>query len=75
MNAKEKAKQLIEKFKPYVYCYLGSGMLTNTYDEDVANSFAKKCAKISIDEIIDVSFGDKYVIEYWNNVKNELEKL
>jgi len=41
---KEKAKELIEKHKPFIYCYMGSGMLTNTYDEVAATMMAKKCA-------------------------------
>ena len=28
MDPKEKARELIDKFLPNVYCYLGSGMLT-----------------------------------------------
>ena len=46
MNPKEKAKELIGKFLPNVYCYLGSGMLTNEYSEEVALSNAKKQALI-----------------------------
>ena len=38
---------LKEKFAPMVYCYLGSGMLTNTYDENVVDHFAKKCEDVS----------------------------
>lgn len=29
MTAKEKAIELVDKFMPKVYCYLGSGVLTN----------------------------------------------
>ena len=52
MNPKEKAKELIGKFLPNVYCYLGSGMLTNEYSEEVALSNAKKQALICTEEII-----------------------
>ena len=52
MNPKEKAKELIGKFLPNVYCYLGSGMLTNEYSEEVALSNAKKQALICVEEII-----------------------
>lgn len=32
---------MIELIKPYMYCYMGSGMLTNEYDESVAIMMAK----------------------------------
>ena len=38
--------KLREKFAPYVYCFMGSGMLTNTHDEEVIEHFAKKCEKV-----------------------------
>ena len=34
-------EELIELIKPYMYCYMGSGMLTNEYDETVAIMMAK----------------------------------
>ena len=33
MTPKEKCDELIEKFIPNMYCYMGSGMLSNDYDE------------------------------------------
>ena len=53
MTEKEKAIELVEKCKPLVYCFLGSGMLTNTEDSEVALSNAKKCALICVQELID----------------------
>ena len=46
-------------------------------------SFAKQCALIAVDELIDYSmpsseFGgyiQSYTIEYWQEVKQEIEKL
>lgn len=52
MEAKEKAQELIEKYKPYVYCYAGSGMLTNDYNEEVATMCAKQCALVAVEEVI-----------------------
>jgi len=81
MTAKEKANELIEKMKPYMYCYMGSGMLTNTYDEDVANNFAKRCALITVEEVIDtesknwLSAKREDLIGFWKDVKTELEAL
>ena len=87
MNPKEKAKELIEKLLPNVYCYLGSGMLTNEYSEEVALSNAKKQALICVEEIIyniqhDVNKyewtlerrGGSDFILYWQEVKQEIER-
>jgi hypothetical protein len=38
---------LIEKFLPRMYCFMGSGMLTNSYDQKVAEDNAKECEKIA----------------------------
>lgn len=76
MTAEKKAKELINKFIPNVYCYLGSGMLTNTYDEDIALMNAKKQSLICVDEILEAvtTIADKKY-DYWQEVKQEIEKL
>lgn len=38
-----------EQIKPYVYCYMGSGMLSDTYDEGVADECAEKVEQIADD--------------------------
>ena len=38
---------LKEKFLPRMYCFMGSGMLSNTYDKDVAEDNAMECEKIA----------------------------
>ena len=38
---------LKEKFLPKMYCFMGSGMLSNSYDENVAQGNAKECEKIA----------------------------
>jgi hypothetical protein len=47
---------LKEKFLPRMYCFFGSGMLTNSYDEKVAEDNAKQCEDIA-DEFA-VEFGE-----------------
>lgn len=47
-----KANELVDKFTPYMYCFMGSGMLSNDYDEHIVRDNAKKCALIAIDAII-----------------------
>ncbi len=57
---------LIEKVLPKMYCYFGSGMLTNTYDENIALQNAKECEKIA----------DDYAIEFGNWLdKNQCDRL
>ena len=53
---------LREKFLPKMYCFFGSGMLTNSYDEKVAESNAKECEKIA----------DEFAIEFaeWIRIKD-----
>lgn len=52
---------LIEKFLPKMYCYFGSGMLTNLYDEKVAESNAKECENIT----------DEFAIEFAEWLKDK----
>jgi hypothetical protein len=68
MTQKEKAKELIDKFDKAV----------NTH----TNTPLKKCALIAVDEIINYQPFDIYTIEqcmsvnkYWQEVKQEIEKL
>ena len=67
MTPKEKAKHLLDK------------MTTNADSLIYKNQYAKECALIAVDEILD-SLDYDYILfkqqsEYWNNVKQELEKL
>jgi hypothetical protein len=83
--AKEKADELIKKYSDFVSGYIGSSMLTNTeYPEAILNN-AKQCALIAVDEIIfniDATIfyhKDSNALplnkEYWQEVKQEIEKL
>jgi hypothetical protein len=66
MTPKEKAQELVRK-----YWDLG--------DIDVLE--AKQCALIAVDEILDVDYFDmseehfENIMEYWEQVKNEIKKL
>lgn len=78
MNPQEKALDLIKKLLPSMYCYMGSGMLSNTYDEFVALDNAKRCATLLADEVHDQLWeagvrGD--MIEYWVSVKDQIQKV
>ena len=56
---------LKEKFLPRMYCFMGSGMLSNTYDKDIAEDNASECEKIA----------DDYAIEFALWVKNSTKML
>jgi hypothetical protein len=61
MSAKEKAKELVEKFDEIL-----------TYLESKAK--AKQCALIAVDELL-LLITYQPTIDYWNEVKQEIEKL
>ena len=66
MTPKEKAKELVDKYK----FYLGNEQ------ENIKE--AKDCALIAVDEILDAIVGTydfDTLNEYWQEVKQEIEKL
>jgi len=84
MSPKEKAKELVDKYRDTIMSFLSDNM---------KDMNAKKCASIAVDEIIksreeDGSFDDTLsstsseyytphpmYLTYWQEVKQELEKL
>ena len=86
MNSKEKAEEVVDKFKDYVHGYVGSSMLSNYEYPDQILSQAKKVAHITVDEVIaqweniDTYLADgggelNPNLRYWQEVKQELDKL
>lgn len=84
MTPKEKAIDLVDKYKKYVHGYVGSSMLSNhEYPEQIV-ARAKKAAIVAVDELINqmpsVYVTDDEEIDsghrqYWEEVKQEIEKL
>jgi len=71
MTPEEKAKELVNKFRPYSYSSDGLNSMEREYQiED--NS--KQCALIAVDELINYSeeWDDS---EYWQEVKHEVINL
>jgi hypothetical protein len=70
MTQKEKADELIGKF-----------MMLDTHDEDpfiIRQNRAKQCALIAVDEILNndgFTQFDIHLTEFWQEVKQEIEKL
>lgn len=70
MTAKEKAKQLVNRFRPFAFSENGR------WDASTYNS--KWCAIIAVDEMLEVicAYADiSKDYEYWQEVKKEIEKL
>ena len=73
MTPKEKADELVNKM--WIYAIPNA---------DGSWGNAKKCALIAVDEILELlednglliaEYHDKYTMEYWLEVKQEIEKL
>ena len=77
MTPKEKAEQLVDTFKPNAY----RGACEEN-DELMELYHSKQCALISVNEIISlmIKFHGRHIednsteIEYWQEVKNEINK-
>lgn len=76
MTPQEKAKELVEKFKEHSQLMIGYGGFSSR------NGSAKQCALIAVDEInkaIDFDWMEVQNLEsqhrFWDNVKQEIEKL
>lgn len=64
MTPKQKSKELFDKFLPLVEAFSCEGQTEN----------AKQCALILVDEILPINSNPK-AIEYWQEVKQNIEKL
>lgn len=68
MKPKEKAQYLIYKFTPHAYgVWDKNGSKEERYH-------SKQCALIAVNEVIEVAYWNS-VKEYWQEVKQEIEKL
>lgn len=83
MTAKEKAKELVTKYAALTITTLGCGadkgnpcIITNVMFKEPA----KRCALIAVDEILDIvcsvyGYDSDVLYPYWQEVKQEIEKL
>jgi len=70
MTPKEKAKELVDTFKPNAYI--------GAYEDDDKKMelyHSKQCALKSVDEIILANPHFNPFMSYWQEVKQEIEKL
>lgn len=73
MSPQDKAKQLVEKYRTYV-------RLADKYDLNLGSDeiyIAKECSLLTVDEIIKhCAQVEPYLgVDYWNEVKTEIEKI
>ncbi len=74
MTPKEKALELVDKYIPL------SLRLYSEYEWVEEIDSAKQCALIAVDELIEFAYNytdynEKSTKEYWQEVKQEIEKL
>ena len=91
MTPKEKAKELVEKMMLYSYDKIENEIYPKyIVDNKIKKELAKQCALIAVNEIINVcpyidlkiretedqlSAFDFQFVSYWQEVKQEIEKL
>lgn len=68
MTPKEKAEELVDTFKHPVRWKMGQ--------QDIVDR-AKQCALITVDEVLYYATRHGFIslVQYWNEVKQEIEKL
>ena len=68
MTAKEKAQELVDKFRTEILSFLG---------DRIKDQNAKRCALVAVDEILNINSVDKdfSLSFYWQDVKDEIQNL
>ena len=72
MTPKEKAQELVDKFRTEILSFLG---------DRIKDQNAKRCALVAVDELIKIHYlltttqDTSPSIIYWKEVKQELDKL
>jgi len=75
MTAKEKAEELYGKYNKIINDNELVCIRKQTYETDRRWIAGKQCALIAVDEIIKELKSLYHTIEYWQEVKREIEKL
>jgi hypothetical protein len=74
MTQKEKAEELVDQFMEHTVEW--DNVTEYAFDSEY---HAKQCALIAVDEIIEAldehHWQNRLIIDYWNEVKQEIEKL
>jgi hypothetical protein len=78
MTPKEKAEELLKQMDVIHYMKLGGkNSESKGLPVSMHNSQIKQCALIAVNEILKITWVDKFLIvdEFWNEVKEEINKL
>jgi hypothetical protein len=78
MTPKEKAEELVDKFHIKVYVSFIENSIPSVINALMLYNSAKQCALIAVDEIIEFMspmVHSKQAYDYWDEVKQEIEKL
>jgi hypothetical protein len=71
MDAKEKAQEIVHKYRVLLMNNGGDYV-----DEFLVSTLSKQCALIAVDEILgQFKWRPKDSLSYWEEVKQEIEKL
>ena len=71
--AKEKARELVDKFEPYVIRYTQDDVVGYLDQETPILEYQKQCALIAVDEIIDECRAG--MDWFWQEVKQEINGI
>lgn len=72
MKAAEKAKKLVEKYHALEQCNNHSDLVL---DGNICDHLAKQCALIAVEEILRGDHLIRTPLSFWQQVKEEIEKL
>lgn len=76
MTPKEKARELVDKFEPYVIRYTQGDVVGYLDQETPILEYQKQCALIAVNEIINLKLlwfqKDTKELDYWKEVKQEI---
>lgn len=75
MTPKEKAQELVNKFREFAD---GIDSETDRFSPNIEKKNAKRCALIAVDEILNnnkILFEDVLNDQYWEEIKQEIELL
>ena len=75
MRAQEKAIELVDKFEPYVIRYTQGDVVGYLDQETPILEYQKQCALIAIDEIIWLLNNNQIDIDYYQEVKQEINGI
>jgi hypothetical protein len=75
MTPKQKAEELVDKFHIKVHVSFVENSIPSVVNALMLYDSAKQCALIAVDEIINTLLYGYNLIEYWKEVKKEIELL